>query len=151
MHFRRKLNSDSPLQDEENRRYLPVPCIQGDLNWITSNRDQLWAEAVVRYKKGEKWWTTRDDLFTALKTAQDDARSQDPWEAILVKKLDGINKVTVAEAAELLNLRGNEIDRKAQMRIAASLKATGFEFKREAGGNRARYYGRGDEQNTRPF
>jgi virulence-associated protein E len=39
------------------RRFWPIAC-QGqiDLEWIRSNRDQLFAEALHRFKAGEKWW-----------------------------------------------------------------------------------------------
>jgi len=37
----------------------------GDINieWLEKNRDQLWAEATVRYKSGEKWWFDADDAI----------------------------------------------------------------------------------------
>src|SRR5208283_3185379 len=50
-------NNQEPLIDDENRRFFPIWCPNvGDLDWIKANRDQLWAEAVLRYKEGVPWW-----------------------------------------------------------------------------------------------
>jgi len=47
-----------------SRRVLPV-SMGGDINieWLEKNRDQLWAEAVARYRGGEKWWFDTDDAI----------------------------------------------------------------------------------------
>lgn len=43
-----------------NRRFWVISC-EGDfdLEHTRRERDQVWAEAVVRYKAGETWWMTR--------------------------------------------------------------------------------------------
>jgi predicted P-loop ATPase len=47
-----------------SRRVLPV-SMGGDINieWLEKNRNQLWAEACVRYKSGEKWWFDPSDAI----------------------------------------------------------------------------------------
>lgn len=48
-----------------NRRYWPIAVNQVDIQALTDDREQLWAEAVHRYKNGEAWWLTdseQDDL-----------------------------------------------------------------------------------------
>ena len=49
-------NDDHPFHDRENRRFMPLHCVQADQDWIAANRDQLWAEAVARYRGRAKWW-----------------------------------------------------------------------------------------------
>ena len=45
-----------------NRRFWPVLCADRlDLAWITLHRDQLWAEALHRVQKGEKWWPNPEE------------------------------------------------------------------------------------------
>ena len=63
------------------RRAWPVLC-RGmiDIEGLEQVRDQLWAEAVHRYKAGEKWWLETPEL-EALATAEQDARfAADAWE-----------------------------------------------------------------------
>ena len=50
-------NLEEFLTDETgSRRFWPVFVGRADLAAIKRDRDQLWAEAVHRYRAGEKWW-----------------------------------------------------------------------------------------------
>jgi len=56
-------NRSDYLQDAAgNRRFWPVPCTEVSSANITSDRDQFWAEAVARYRAGEKWWVHEEEL-----------------------------------------------------------------------------------------
>jgi putative DNA primase/helicase len=46
-------NNPKPLQDVENRRFLPLWCPKTFIDLRPQERDQLWAEAVHRYQAGE--------------------------------------------------------------------------------------------------
>jgi predicted P-loop ATPase len=62
------------------RRFWPVAC-RGtiDLAGLEATRDQLWAEAVHRFKQGEPWWLETPEL-EALATAEQALRLVvDPW------------------------------------------------------------------------
>lgn len=51
------------LQDETgNRRFWPLVCggSRIDVDRVRRMRDQLWAEAVVRYRAREPWWITSE-------------------------------------------------------------------------------------------
>lgn len=66
------------------RRFWPLSCKHVDLAWIEANRDQLWAEAVVRYKAGETWWYMPDDA-----QAEQEARSTThPWAGPILRWLN---------------------------------------------------------------
>lgn len=69
-----------------NRRFWPVKCgIVVDLAWIAENREQLFAEAVVRYRAGESWHLVPIDEAHA---EQESRRVCDPWEAPITEWID---------------------------------------------------------------
>jgi predicted P-loop ATPase len=62
------------------RRFWPVEC-HGmiDRQGVERDRDQLWAEAVARFKVGDKWYLETPEL-EALASAEQAARFKgDPW------------------------------------------------------------------------
>lgn len=73
-------NSDTPLLDSENRRFWPVRVNRVDVPAIEADRDQLWAEAVHRYKSEECWWLETEELERLARTAQEEAYSADVWD-----------------------------------------------------------------------
>jgi predicted P-loop ATPase len=135
-------NDPHPLRDSENRRFMPLTCSDGNLTWIKASRDQLWAEAVERVKKGEPWWVSDGELTSECEKVQEEARMDDAWEMILAEKLDLRQKTTIQEASAMLEIKTDRLDKATQMRISASLKAIGFSRKREPSGQRAWYYWR---------
>ena len=70
-------NRDDWQQDDTGaRRFWPVRCGNIDLDWLRENRGQLFAEAVARFKAGEKWW----EVPVAQAAAEADRRRiEDPW------------------------------------------------------------------------
>jgi hypothetical protein len=63
-----------------NRRYwtVPVPeCI--DIDLLTQDRDQLWAEAMHAFRQGEPWFLT-DEEDEALREAHEAYTVRDAWE-----------------------------------------------------------------------
>lgn len=63
--------------DTGARRFWPVKCRDINLPWIKESRDQLFAEALHRYRAGEDWWKVPD---ADAKRAQDSVFSEDPWQ-----------------------------------------------------------------------
>jgi predicted P-loop ATPase len=60
------------------RRFWPVVCQRIDLARMQTERDQLWAEAVARYRQEEPWWL--DSTTEALAKEEQAARQFDnPW------------------------------------------------------------------------
>lgn len=73
-------NEDRYLIDLDNRRYWPVRLERPtNVRGIEASRDQLWAEAVARYKRGEKWHP--NEAFGRLCEKQQRERVEvDVWE-----------------------------------------------------------------------
>jgi hypothetical protein len=132
-------NNDQPLQDLENRRFMPVKCYD-QIADIAPQREQLWAEAVYRYKEGEPWWVTDKTLLTTVKEQQENARQHDEWEEILRESLKPLTQITLSEAANRLHISVDHLDKSTQTRLGLVMKAIGFIRKRESSGDRAWYY-----------
>lgn len=127
-------NDDTPLRDLENRRFYPLRIpprskeeTDAAITSIRAIRDQLWAEAVVRYKAGEKWWTVGDTVGTIVAEEVGTARQVDPWEPILAAGLEFLDETSTHGAAKLVELSIDRLDRRNEMRISSCLKAIGFD------------------------
>jgi hypothetical protein len=126
-------NADRPLQDTENRRFMPINVKQAILTAIKEAREQLWAEAVCRYKSGEPWHTTDHTLVAEVRSRGVDARAEDAYEDILREKLAGFPHTTLLQAAEMLGLLRfgsmetvNKLTKQIETRIGQALTKLGF-------------------------
>ena len=109
-----------------------------DLEWITSNRDQLWAEADARLKAGERWWLDGPDAREAEKAAKL-RTSADPWEVIvedyLLDRLDvdswdeapDPNKIASTELLQMLGIANAKSSMAQSKRLGAVMRKLGWE------------------------
>jgi predicted P-loop ATPase len=132
-------NDPHPLQDRENRRFMPVSCKRADREWILDNRDQLWAEAVRRYENGEPWWISDLALLETVTHRQESARAGDFWEEELADMLAGKDLVSRHDVMDALKIDIDRADKSMQIRIGLALKAIGF-TRRRRGGRKDRHY-----------
>ena len=92
-------NSLGYLKDETGgRRFWPVPVGKIDLEALRRDRDQLFAEAVARFKAGEEWWPERDFERRVIKPEQDNRQEPDPWEGPIAAYVEGRDEVNVTES-----------------------------------------------------
>ena len=105
------------------RRIWPVAC-RGmvDLAGLEVARDQLWAEAVHRFKAGAKWHLETPEL-EALATAEQEARFVvDDWEAPIVEWLKDRTDVSVGEVlVHALGIAKERHSQSAQNRVVRIL------------------------------
>jgi putative DNA primase/helicase len=88
---------DWQADDTGARRFWPVRCGFLSLPWLTDNREQLFAEALWRYQKGENWWSVPAEEAAA---AADERRPEDPWECVLA---DHLESTRTYSSRELMN------------------------------------------------
>jgi predicted P-loop ATPase len=110
------------------RRFWPVAC-RGmiDRDGLENARDQLWAEAVHRFKADEVWWLETAEL-EALATAEQAARFVvDAWEEPIREWLGDRVDVGLFEVLEhALRLAPEQWTLSAQKRVIAVLTRMGF-------------------------
>ena len=138
-------NEDTYIKDPTGgRRYWPVRCLSIDVAGLAGVRDQLFAEAVIRFRMGDRWWPTAEDEARFFKPQQEKREDDDPWYPPVSEWSHGVvmNKVTVSQVArECLGFDGNSrIGPREQQRIGSILKKLGWvQLKRTMHG---RFYGR---------
>lgn len=122
----------SYLEDETGaRRFWPVPVGRIDVAGIRADRDQLWAEAVARYRGGEQWWITDEAILEEARSVQAARIGSDPWMDSLLEHRDLLarDSISPSEVYDRLNIPNAQRQKGTQMRIASCLKHLGFERK----------------------
>lgn len=111
------------------RRFWPVKIGEIDLLGLAMVRDQLWAEAVEKYREpGSRWWLTREE-GEELVQVQEQYQRGDPWaeqvEGYLARHLG--EGVTISELlTDALKLDMSQLNKGAQMRMAGILTGLGW-------------------------
>ena len=128
-------NQDEYLKDYTgNRRYWPVRCAVVNLHLIDENRDQLWAEAVARYRAQEPWWITSDAERQLFEAEQDGRLQIDPWHYPIEDYLHSVSLQHVTSADILSNAIEKDpahVTRADQNRISPIMKSLGWEHKKK--------------------
>lgn len=127
-----------------NRRYWPLYCAALDRAWVEQYRDQLWAEAMHRFKTGEKWWVSQEtpEEWDIVCEAQDSRLQRDPWEDLLFPFLRDTARARLSSAdvlTEGIGLDGAHIQQAHMNRIAPLMKTLGWVSTRQrvdAGGGK---------------
>jgi predicted P-loop ATPase len=127
-------NEDAFLRDPTGaRRFWPVYCGTIDIAGLKRDREQLFAEAVAEFKRGEGWWDMPEQETLEM---QSDRQEVDDWEPLVRRYLameehDGAwqeryTPLTVISTAQLL---GHAVNKPAgqwtkfdQSRMAAIMR-----------------------------
>lgn len=82
------------MRDETGgRRFWPVRCGAIDLPALAATRDQLWAEAVHRWRAQEPWHITDAPLLADAMAAQSERLEEHPWVSVIEHGLEELNLV----------------------------------------------------------
>jgi putative DNA primase/helicase len=71
------------------RRFWPILCEKINLRAILSDRDQLWAEAVVRFEAGDRWYLDEAHQVEDAEREQALRREIHPWEDAIGDYISG--------------------------------------------------------------
>jgi predicted P-loop ATPase len=119
-------NKDTYLKDETGgRRFWPIKTTTIDIEELERDRDQLFAEAVVRFKAGEHWWPDRDFERTHIAPQQAARYEADAWEETIREFLAGRNHATIGEIALALGILTSRLGTAEQRRITTALEHIG--------------------------
>lgn len=119
--------------DTEHRRWLPLHSEGVNVAAIKQDRDQLWAEAVVRWSVEGVHWRGMDEL---AKDARDAASGEDAWlEEVAAwlqdqAKADGPNALYVKMhdvLTQAVGLDSRQYTRTQELRAARILRSLGYE------------------------
>jgi predicted P-loop ATPase len=128
------------------RRFWPVAC-KGtiDRDALERDRDQLWAEAVARYKSGAPWWLETPALESLATIEQKERCCIDVWTETVEKWIANRVDVSVPEVLEgALHIKPLDPGaHAAEIRVAKSLtylEFTQYRPNRKGRGRGRRYY-----------
>lgn len=139
-------NKDDYLRDTTgNRRYWPVRCTEVDVEGLKRARAQLWAEALVAFRAGEKWHLEDAEVIEEAKAVQAERVERDPWEDELIKITSNTVKGYI-ENIDLLTMLGVDREKKSPKdaaRARAIMRKLGWQEMRKRlsdGSNPRRWY-----------
>ena len=115
-------NKDDWNRDETGaRRFWPIACKgEIDLDGIRTNRDQLFAEAVRRFKNSESWWPMP---LEETQAEQEERYAEDPWTELIAEFIRPRSSTTVLEIlTDCLKFDVAQITKSDQMRVSACLR-----------------------------
>ena len=161
--FAGSVNHSTYLRDETGgRRFWPVACTGIMIDALARDRNQLWAEAVVRYRSGARWWLDSMQLNQLAEREQSDRYEGDPWDELIApwvehpsERHDGTghpstpftsdrDSVTVADVlTHCIGKRPDQWFQSDKNRVARCLSRLGWErYQVRTGGNRIWRYRR---------
>ena len=129
-------NKDTYLRDETGgRRFWPVKVGNIDVDALARVRDQLSAEAVERFNRGEQWWP--DKKFEQEHIMPEQAtryEADEAWEEAIRKFLLSKTKTMVGQiATDCLGFQMARIARTDQLRIMTAMERLGWKRELPAG------------------
>ena len=121
-------NKTAYLRDETGgRRFWPVKVGMIDTDALAKERDQLFAEAMVAYLRGERWWPSAELEREHIQPEQEARFEVDAWEQAISFWLMGKTQTTILVVArEALFIDLPKIGTGDQRRIAAILERLGW-------------------------
>lgn len=128
-------NKETYLRDETgNRRYWSVRCGTINAGNLIADRDQIIAEAVVSYRRGDPTYPSRKWECDHAQPQQDERFEEDPWTDAVHSYLTGRKKITIPEiltSVDALDVPRSQVDPGKARRVAAILRKANWRSNRD--------------------
>ena len=126
--FAGSTNKDDWQRDPTGgRRFWPVKVGIVDIEALKADRDQLWAEAVARYRKGQRWWLKGGIEEVARQEVSARTASDDPWTADVLNYVEPMSEIAIVQILMHLGFDPTSRTRKDSNRVADILKEAGWQ------------------------
>lgn len=112
-----------------NRRFWPMEIVRADTNYIRESREQLFAEALVRFKAGEKWHEVPWEEAEEVRSGR---METDEWDNIIgdIISKSGMYQTsyfTLYDVWRDMGATSEKLSKGEQVRLSNSLKRIGCE------------------------
>jgi predicted P-loop ATPase len=133
--FAGTVNHSTYLRDETGgRRFWPVACTRIQIEELARDRDQLWAEAVARYRSGAIWWLDTVELNRQAADEQAARFEGGPWDGLIADWAADRDTVSLEEVLGMCigkdKANWSQADKNA---VAKSLRSVGWVRYRDRG------------------
>jgi hypothetical protein len=110
-----------------SRRFWPVEVGGADLDYLRTNRCQIWAEALVRLREGEPWHLSLE-MEQERVDAATEYQQEDPWEGALDEWIreDPSDFRTDHVLSVVLGVPVSQQDQRDSRRVGELLRARGY-------------------------
>ena len=134
--FAGSVNHSTYLRDDSGgRRFWPVACGAIEIEKLVRDRDQLWAEAKVRFDAGCTWWLETAELVEEAATEQSERYEGDPWEEVIGRWIEDRPSASVSEVLSIcLDKPRAQWTQADKNRVARAFRMLGWERYRERRG-----------------
>jgi predicted P-loop ATPase len=124
--FAGSVNHGTYLHDETgNRRFWPVECHDIDIDGLHAAKEQLWAEAVVRFRDREPWWLDTPQLIAEAEEEQAARFDADPWEERVRQYVASRDDVSITQILDSCIIKPTkdwtQLDKNRASRVLQSL------------------------------
>jgi predicted P-loop ATPase len=127
-------NKRAYLKDETGgRRFWPIRIGIIDIEALARDRDQLFAEAVVAFRGGRRWWPEKNFERGHIMPQQAARYEHDIWAEKISDYLGMNTRVTIGMVANAIGIETPRVGRTDQTRIAAAMERLGWERERPIG------------------
>lgn len=108
------------------RRFWPVKVTKHGAVAIAREAPQLWAEALHRYREGERWWIEDPEVMKLAYDAVQEHTSWDIWAPEIDRYIEQTPRVKVEMVLAHLGVKMDRQDARMQQRVIHHLKKRGM-------------------------